>query len=239
MKSSILTISDGNGVENTFKKWPQLLKILTIKTHNILNYSIVGASNEMIFMQISEAVKTNKINHAIIQWTIPQRIDLVADAFWREQASIDPVYHFNLISNNDKEWWVTSASTNAHIKEYHNKYINQWHATLRSQSYMMAAAELLKFHNIDFVFTLCYSFNFISPQIDILNSYPWVWHESNQGISEFRYKSQYLKYDHGKAQPHPLIGLEWIDQVLKPGCTFIDYDPKIYYNIEQSLLKNV
>jgi hypothetical protein len=239
MKPTILTISDGNGVDTDFKKWPMLLKLLTLKTHNVLNYSVIGASNEMIFMQLSEAVKNNKLNFAVVQWTIPQRIDLVADSFWEDQARIDPVYHFNLINNNNKKWWVTSASTNIHIKEYHNKYIKDWQAVQRSQTYMIAAAELLKFYNIDFTFSLCYAFNFIDPQIDILNSYNWAWHAPNQGISEFRHTSKYLTYDYQKPQPHPLIGLEWIEQVLKPGCKCIDYSPTTYYNIEQSLLKNV
>ena len=238
MKPTILTISDGNGVENDFKKWPLLLKILVSKSHNVINRSVVGASNEMIFMRLSEAVMQEKIDYAIIQWTVPARVDVIVNDFWEEEAKNDPVYNFNVINCNDRRWWVTSTSTNPHIKEYHNKYINNWHAALRTQSYMMSAAELLKFHNIEFVFSLCVSFDFIDPQADILNSYPWAWHAPNQGINEFRYKSQYLKYDYGKAQPHPLIGLEWVDQVLKPGCKFVDYASKSYYNVEQYLLKN-
>lgn len=237
MKKTLLIISDGNGVENDFHKWPFLLQLLTSKTLNIINLSVVGASNEMMLLRLAEVVSTQKIDYAIIQWSVPNRIDVVVDTFWKEQAKIDPTYHFNIVDTLNTKWWVTSASKNSHIQEYHKKYVNQWHSTLRSESCMLSAAELLKFNNIEFAFTLCYAFDFIEPYKTILETYPWVWHDANKGISEFRQHSQYLKFDKGLPQPHPLIGLEWINQVLK-SCDFIDFDDKTYYNIEQHLLKN-
>lgn len=238
MKKRLLIVSDGNGVDNDFVKWPTLLKLLTTKNLTVVNRSVTGASNEMMLLQLSDADLAN-IDYAIIQWTIPKRIDLVADEFWQQQAKIDPVYHFNLIENNKNTWWVTSGSKNPHVKQYHNQYVKIWHSTLRTESYMLSAAELLKFHNIKFAFSLCYQFDFIDPYKDILNSYPWAWHTPNLGLSEFRTCSKYLHLDQQLPQPHPLIGLEWIDQVLKPGTDFIDYNPTTYYNVEQSLLKNV
>ena len=239
MKKTLLTISDGNGVENDFHKWPFLLKILTTKTLNIVNQSVVGSSNEMMFYRLAEAVQTQKIDYAIIQWSLPQRVDVIVNDFWQEQAKIDPVYHFNLIDTFDKKWWVTSISKNTYIQEYHLRYINTYQARLRSDSIIIAAAELLKFHNINYTFSLCYSFPFTQPFNTILEQYPWAWHSPNNGINEFRQTSQYLKFDKALPQPHPLIGLEWINQVLKPNCNFIDYDDKMYYNVEQHLLKNV
>jgi hypothetical protein len=238
MKKRLLVISDGNGVDTDFVKWPTILKILTTKSLSTVNRSVIGASNEMMLLQLTEAVKED-IDYAIIQWSIPNRIDLVGTSFWKQEAALDPVYNFNLIENNGQTWWVTSASKNAHVQQYHQKYINQWHSVLRTESYMLAAAELLKFHNIKFVFSLCYKFDFVNPYTDILNSYPWVWHVPNFGISEFREHSKYRSLDKNLSQPHPLIGLEWINQVLKPGTDFIDYDSTTYYNVEQSLLKNV
>lgn len=238
MKKQLLIISDGNGVDTDFVKWPTLLKILTTKSLNVINRSVVGASNEMMLLQLSDADLAN-IDYAIIQWTIPHRIDLVVNDFWRHQAEIDPVYHFNLVENNQKTWWVTSASKNPYVKQYHSQYIDYWHASLRTAGYMLAAAELLKFHNIKFVFSLCYQFEFSGVYKDILTSYPWAWHMPNFGLSEFRTQSKYHHLDKKLSQPHPLIGLEWIDRVLKPGTDFIDYDPTTYYNVEQSLLKNV
>jgi hypothetical protein len=239
MKKTILTISDGNGVDSNFKKWPFYLRLLVSKNAIVINRSVIGASNEMIFMQLAEAVNSESIDCAIIQWSNPVRLDVIVDDFWAEQAKIDPTYHFNLVNNNLQKWWVTSASTNPYIQEYHKKYISFWQAVQRSQSYMMAAAELLKFHKINFVFSLCYKFNFLSPHRAILDSYPWVWHESTQGLSEFRTHSQFKEYDTKLAQPHTLIQLEWIDKVLKPNCKFVDYDQKSYYNIEKAVLKNV
>ncbi len=238
-KKSLLVISDGNGVENKFHKWPFFLKLLTTKTLNLINKSIVGSSNELILYQLVNTIKEQNIDYAIIQWTNPLRVDVIADDFWVKQANIDPIYHFNIVNVLNNNWWITSGSQNTYIQEYHTKYVKNLHSNLRSMSWIMAASDLLKTNNIEYKFCLCYKLNFISPFDTILKKYPWVWHESNQGINEFRYTSQYFKYDQGLAQPHPLIGLDWIHRVLKPQCDFVDYDDNAYYNIEKSLLKNV
>lgn len=234
----MLVVSDGNGVDAKFPKWPTILKILTSKTNCIINRSVIGASNELIFMQIAEAIEQDHIDFAIIQWTNPTRLDVVVNEFWEGQAAIDDVYHFNIVNNNSKQWWVSSESTNPHVREYHTKYINHWQAHQRSQSYMLAAAELLKSKNIKFIFSLCYKFNFYDPFVGILNSYPWAWHTPNLGINDFRTVSRFAKFDIPEySQPQPLIALDWIDQVLRPHCGFVDYSRKTLYNIENSLLK--
>lgn len=239
MKKNLLVISDGNGVDTDFKKWPTLLKILTTKKLNVINYSVIGASNEMMLMRLAEVVNKQKIDYAIIQWTNPHRFDVMATEFWQEQAKADADYNFNLVDSNNIKWWVTSASSNPYIQDYHNRYVTLPHALMRSQANIIAAAELLKFYSIEFAFTLCYAFDFSGPYQSALDSYPWIWHKANKGISDYRYVSEFLTHDTGKPQPHPLIGLDWINQVLKPGCAFIDYDDEVYYNIKQSLLKHV
>jgi hypothetical protein len=238
MKKNILIISDGNGVDNgTFKKWPILLQLLHTKTLNIINRSVVGSSNEIMLYKLADAIKEQPIDYAIIQWTNPQRLDVVADTFWNAEAAKDNIYDFNLVNTLGETWWVSSGSVNPNIREYHNKYIKAWHAVQRTQSYMLAAAELLKQSNIKFSFSLCYDFEFVGPMSTVLNQYHWAWHTPNSGISEFRNSSQYVSYDTGQAQPHTLVQLDWINQVLKPSFEFIDYDDKTYYNIEQSLIK--
>jgi hypothetical protein len=233
MKKTLLTISDGNGVDNDFKKWPTLLQLMTLNSLQVKNKSVIGASNELILMQVAESIETENINCAIIQWTISTRIDLVADEFWQEQAEIDPVYHFNIVQSNNQDWWVTSSSNNQYIKEYHNRYIKEWQATQRSQSYMLAAAALLKNKNIPFVFTLAYDFKFDGPMAVAVKNLPWV----EQDLSSFRLISKYKDLDSGLAQPHSAIQLEWLDTVVKPNCDFIDYDPNRYYNIQKHLTK--
>jgi hypothetical protein len=231
MKKILLAVSDGNGVDNDFKKWPTLLQLMSMDSLLVKNKSVVGASNEMILLQIAESI--NEIDCAIIQWTVPLRLDVVIDEFWQEQADIDKVYDFNIISSNKQQWWVTSASDNPYIKEYHNRYIKDWHATQRSQSYMLAAAELLKNKNIPFIFTLAYNFNFDGALADAVKTLPWVY----QDLDSFRFTSEFKGLDQGLAQPHSAIQLEWLHTVVKPNCNFIDYDPIKYYNIQKHLTK--
>jgi hypothetical protein len=239
MKKKLLIISDGNGVSTDFKKWPALLEVLCVKTLTVVNRSVIGASNELMLMQLAEAVQQDHYDYAVVQWSGADRIDLVADEFWIDQAKQDPVYHFNLVESNQKTWWVTSKSQNAHVKEYHSKYIRRWQAQQRSQAFMLSAAELLKFHQVPFGFSLCYNFEFLDPYQSILETYPWIWHSNNSGISEYRTQSKHSHLDQGLSQPHTLIQLDWIDQVLRPACEIIDYSQEVYYNVEQALIKNV
>lgn len=239
MKKKILIVSDGNGVDGSnFIKWPSLLQLLCTKTLQIVNKSIIGASNEIIMLQAAEAIHNEPIDAAIIQWTVPRKLDVVATDFWQEQANIDPIYHFNIIRSNSKKWWVTSNSENKHIKAYHETYIQEWQATQRSQSYMLATASILKTANIPYVFCLAYNFNFIPPSEKTVKTLPWAWHHSNTGMCDFKQISSFLQYDRNLPQPHSLIQLEWIDKVMKPATDFIDYDQKVYYTIQNHLLKN-
>lgn len=237
MKKRLLVISDGNGVSTDFKKWPSLLEVLCTKTVSVVNRSVIGASNELILMRLSEAVQEQDFDHAIIQWSVAPRVDVIVDEFWQSQADSDPVYYFNLVNCNDQRWWVTSKSDNSYIREYHSRYIQHWQSHQRSQSYMLAAAELLRFHQIPFNFSLCYNFKFADPYKSVLETYPWIWHQANSGLSEFRHQSKFQHLDQGLAQPHSLINLDWINQVLKPSCTIIDYSDETYYNVEQYLIK--
>ena len=233
MKKTLLAISDGNGVDNDFKKWPTLLQLMTLDSLQIKNKSVVGASNELILMQIAESIENENIDCAIIQWTNPLRIDVVVDKFWKEQAKNDPTYHFNIVQSNNHDWWVTSASDNQYVKEYHNRYIKEWQATQRSQAYMLAAASLLKNKNIPFVFTLAYKFNFNGPLTSALKNLPWV----EQDLSSFRFSSTHKDLDQGLAQPHSAIQLEWLHNIIKPQCSFVDYPVERYYNIEKHLIE--
>jgi hypothetical protein len=239
---NLLVISDGNGVDGSDSvkgdtvRWPRYLKLLS-PSLNIINKSVVGGGNEIMFMQLAQVINQNNIDYAIIQWSVPRRLDIVANEFWLHQAEIDPTYSFNIVNAGGEDWWVTSNSFNKYVKEYHNNYIGYWQAAQRSQSYMLAAAHLLEKHNIKYKFSLCYQFDFIYPLKDSMSNLNWVWHESYKGISEYRHTSQYAYLDAGTPRPHTLIHLDWIDKVLAPACDFIDYDSKRYYNMEQFILK--
>lgn len=235
MKKNLLVISDGNGVETDFEKWPKLLGILMGKNLNILNYSQIGASNEFIMLQLAEAIEQHQIDYAIIQWTTAQRLDLVMDDFWQGQKTIDKKYSFNTATSNGQNWWITSGSHNTYIRDYHTRYIKSWQADHRTYSTILGTAKLLESKNINYKFTLCYDFDFTGNFADCLKSLPWIWHESNKGITDFVKLSQYKNYDKGLSNVHPLVALDWINTVLKSQCDFIDYDEKTYYNIVRAI----
>jgi len=238
MSKTLLTISDGNGLSiANFTKWPKLLQALTLDSLQILNKSIPGASNEFILMQLAETLKNETIDCAIIQWTVPQRVDVILTDFWNDQANDDSVYHSNIFNSDNNQWWITSHSDNKYIREYHDRYIGDYHSAQRSQFYILAAAELLKNKQIPFVFCLAYQFDFVGSTKEDIESLPWVWHEPNKGLSEFRSSSQFYKLDQGLVNPHSAIQLDWVNAVLKPNCEFVDYPEIRYYNIQKHLTR--
>jgi hypothetical protein len=237
MKKNLLVISDGNGVETDFEKWPRLLGILLSQNFNIINRSQIGASNEFILLQLAEALEHNHIDHAIIQWTTAQRLDLLIDDFWHEQRKQDPKYSFNTATSNGQDWWITSGSHNSYIREYHTRYIKPWQADQRTYSTMLSGAKLLESKNIDYKFSLCYDFEFKGNFDGTLRSLPWIWHKPNKGITDFVNVSQYKSYDQGLSNVHPLVALDWINNVLRSQCDFVDYSDKTFYNLVTAIEK--
>ena len=74
MKKTLLAVSDGNGVDTAnFKKWPSLLQALASASLKIKNKSVVGASNEMILMQIAESIESEKL---FVEWLITKEFNV-------------------------------------------------------------------------------------------------------------------------------------------------------------------
>lgn len=235
MKKQLLIISDGNGVDKDFKKWPFFLKLLLSSTHEITNKSVFGISNDLMLYQLTELGKN--FDQVIIQWSVPGRVDVVLDEFWAQQAAADSLYALNTTNTANRTWWCSSASRNEHIKQYHDRFLPPWLAGHRTEMCILAAAEFCRQNNIEYLFSLCYNFEFSPGMAQILHQYPWAWHQPNAGFSDYRYVSKYQDYDTGLSQPHSLVGLDWINRVLNPACNFIDYSQQTFYNIEQALLK--
>lgn len=207
----ILTISDGNGVDReSSPRWPTILRHLTdIK---ILNKSVVGASNETMFNLLRDT-DLSDVDHAVVQWTAFSRLDVIVDDFWITQAENDPVYYFNLHKILGDTWWVSSASQNEHVLEYHKKYIRTAQAKHRSTAFLWAAIAYLNHHGVPFTFSLCYD-------LDLDLDFPdgmWAWHKPNGGIRSFHEISKHGNLDIPECpRPHPLVQLDWLRQILIP-----------------------
>ena len=227
----ILTISDGNGVDvERCPKWPTILKHLTGSV--VKNLSIVGASNETMFNVLRDA-DLKDVDHAIIQWSFPQRFDTIIDDFWIEQAEKDLTYHFNIHEILGEDWWISSGSKNENVREYHTKFIRKSQATHRTIANIWAATAYLRHKQVSHTFSLCYDIELDEEVLDL----NWAWHKRYGGIRSFSEQSKHKDLDDISCpRPHPLVQLEWIKKILAPSIS-IEINEDRYRKIEESFDK--
>lgn len=219
---NLLTIADGFGDHKVcpdwypyYMKWPELIKLMT-RGVNVVNFSHQGAGNEYIVNRLRNNVAGK--DAVLIQWVPPDRLDLVLshqpqfEQFWTEQIARDPVYNNNVVQADQHRMWLSSASKIAPVIEYHQKYINMQQHQSRSQLFVDYATLLLK--NVKHGFLLTKGSKYL--ESTVTDHSHWLWHEPFQGMSEFRYVSQYADLDLGLVQPIPLIQFDFVRQFIQP-----------------------
>jgi hypothetical protein len=217
----LLTLADGFGDSGAYPlwysdyyKWPELIQLMTAGVE-LVNLSRYGAGNEYIV----ECLKNNMIgkDHVIIQWAQPHRLDLLLahneyKNFWSDAVSQDASYSKNVVNN----YWITSASKNPAVQEYHKKYISIEQHCRRSRLYMDYARLLLTSNNVNFNFMLTADSKYLADQP---TDHHWLWHSPWAGMESFRTLSQYTNLDFGYTQPIPLIQFDYIQQYIVPNTT--------------------
>ena len=219
---NLLTIADGFGDSYAvpawypnYIKWPELIQLMTqgVVLHNLSRY---GAGNEYIV----ECLRNNLINKqfVIVQWAIPNRLDLVLNHnseyanYWADQIFKDPVYNNNILTIGNNSIWISSASTNSDVQEYHKKYISLSQHQMRSQLYVDYATMLLK--DIPHKFMLTKTSNYLEETVSDYSD--WAWNLPFQGMCEFRHDSKYAELELGITQPIPLIHYDFIRKFIIP-----------------------
>ena len=217
----LLTLADGFGDSGAYPlwypgyyKWPELIHLMTNGVE-LLNLSRYGAGNEYIV----ECLKNNIVDkdYVIIQWAQPNRLDLLLahneyKDFWSDAVSQDVSYSKNVVNN----YWITSASKNPAVQEYHKKYISIEQHCRRSRLYMDYARLLLTSNNVNFNFMLTADSKYLADQS---TDHHWLWHSPWAGMESFRALSQYTNLDFGYTQPIPLIQFDYIQQYIVPNTT--------------------
>lgn len=222
MKTKILTIADGFGDSISspawypeYHKWPFILNLMT-KNLDIIDFSRYGAGNEYMVSVLKDQYRS--VDKVLIQWSIPDRLDLVlahqdpTNNQWQELISSDPVYSENIRLIGQDKWWLSSASTQSWVRDYHERFISKRQHQIRSQIWIEYAHQLLS--QIPHRFMLAYD----SLYLDGINVDPnvWIWHDAWKGMHDYRYHSEYRSLDLGIVQPIPLIHFDFIKRFVMP-----------------------
>ena len=146
----LFCFGDGFAANHIWPEWPAILAAL-YSNIECKNFGVVGAGNEFITSAIIAAHKEDPAAFFIVQWAMPNRFDkLLEDNSWNDIIKNDPVYHFNTTTLNNKKWWISSASQQHDIQQYHTHYIQAKQAELRTINYMYLVSNLLKNQSIFF-----------------------------------------------------------------------------------------
>lgn len=140
--NKIFCFGDGYVTGHIWPEWPQILQVLFPDTQvEILGG--VGAGPEFLVSQFAEHIPYDNAT-VIFQWPIAERFDkIIQDQYWKDIVTNDPVYHFNTHSLGGLEWWLSSASSNLEIKQYHQKYVQSTQARYRLKIYQQLVKEIL------------------------------------------------------------------------------------------------
>jgi hypothetical protein len=185
--NEIFCFGDGFAANHIWPEWPAIIEVLYPL---VKNFGAIGAGNEFITTEIIEAHKKTPDAFYLVQWAAHNRFDkLVEDKSWNEVIQNDAAYHFNVVNSNNKTWWLSSASTNADIKQYHRYYIQTDQSKLRTENYKYLVNRLLKNQSIFF---------------------------STIELDQFSKQDRFRHVRQNTVQPSPIVHMAYVEEVILP-----------------------
>ena len=140
----IYTFGDGYATGHLWPEWPQILQAL-VPDYLVINTAGVGAGPEYLVHKLVQQLDEMQNSWVLFQWPNPYRFDkLIENDRWLNIARNDPIYHFNIIPDGNRCWWLSSASTSEHIQTYHNSFIQPAQHKIRLDSYKILVQNTLQ-----------------------------------------------------------------------------------------------
>jgi hypothetical protein len=205
--NSIFCFGDGYAHGHIWPEWPQILQAL-LPDVQVTAHTGVGAGNEYLIhslIQLGDKIANQTV---IFQWALPYRFDkLIQDDDWIDRAKQDPIYNFNLYNSDQGTWWLSSASTDKKIQEYHTLFVQKKQAELRFNNQKILVEAYLKSKKCKYLFV------------------------STESQEQF-VSSHTAKHLRGtEVQPAPLLHLYYIKEVLDSLLT-LDIEAARYDKLE-------
>lgn len=230
----ILCVGDGFGKGHIWPMWPQLLSTL-LDNYQTINYCEVGAGNEFISNRVVSACRDSRYDFVIVQWAMSKRLDLINN----NENSVSPIIIKDKVYNkkysnvklNGRSWWLSSNSQLDYIKKYHNEYISTEQHKLRSINQIKLVELLLKSNKVEkFLFFSTSAVDFLDiPESNLLD---WtVWNQQYGKNSMEEYQETFLpQYKTLQVQPHPLVHLNYLKEIILP---------KLNISVNEKKIKNL
>ena len=159
----IYTFGDGFATGHLWPEWPQILQALVPEYPVINTCSAIGAGAEYLVTGLVDLVPELANNLVIFQWPMAARFDkLIEDKHWFHVGKTDPVYHFNFHKRPYGIWWISSASQQPQVREYHENFVQSGQHKIRLQNYQTLVRNTLENLNCDYCFTSTHEHQYYS-----------------------------------------------------------------------------
>jgi hypothetical protein len=159
----IYTFGDGFATGHLWPEWPQILQAL-VPDYSVNNTcSAIGAGAEYLVTGLVDLVPELANNLVIFQWPMAARFDkLIEDKHWFHVGKTDPVYHFNFHKRPYGIWWISSASQQPQVREYHENFVQSEQHKIRLQNYQTLVRNTLENLNCGYCFTSTHEHQYYS-----------------------------------------------------------------------------
>lgn len=223
----ICTFGDGYATGHIWPEWPQLLEAL-LPDIEFEHFAGIGAGNEFISNAVIHAQFDHPDAYFLVQWCHPFRFDkLIQDSSWDNIIDTDPVYHFNRVDLAQRQWWLSSASTQPDIQHYHKHYVQSHQSTRRTLNSIYLTGKLLAGHSLFFSVALNIQ--------QLKYKYPRYFQDINmidQDLMEYSYLQQFADIRQDQVQPSPAVHLAYLIEHLLPKLPFA-VDPQRLQKLQQ------
>jgi hypothetical protein len=205
----IYTFGDGYASSHIWPEWPVILQAL-LPEYSFTHYGAVGAGNEFILNAVIQSHLIDPDAYFLVQWAQANRFDkLIEDSTWDDIIDTDSTYHFNRVQLAENQWWISSASQQPTIVNYHKHYIQLKQSKLRTVNYIYLASNLLKNKSLFFSTT---DWKFIKDKQKYINNNNWV----EKNMFDFSFEPRFSKVRQTEVQPSPVVHMAYVKEYLLP-----------------------
>jgi hypothetical protein len=191
-------------------EWPQILAA-GLPDYEHVNCAAVGAGAEWLVDQFVQQIPHMAGATVIFQWPQADRFDkLIEDATWQTVADTDPVYAFN----QHNSWWLSSASQQPAVLEYHRRFVQRQQHKNRLKNYQILVEHTLK--------NLGCTYLFISTADQMM----------------FAKEPRFAETRQDQIQPSPVVHLAYINDVILPQLPSIKVDIFTYTEIANRICQH-
>jgi hypothetical protein len=196
--NKIFCFGDGFATGHVWPEWPQILQAL-VPQHQVINTAGIGAGPEFLVSGFVDLIQDMQDSTVIFQWPDRGTFDkILQDDSWQSTIDTDPLYKNNIITDRaGRWWWLSSASRNQEVKNYHTRLIQTLQHARRQQVYQALVSHTCKNLNCQTI------------------------HTSTPTQDTFSRSERFKTVRQNQTQPSPIVHFYWLIEEILPQTNIV------------------